>query len=113
MKMAKLEIKLILAIFLTRYEFNLVDKDGKFPDPLPVPDRNGIHQVRVESGIKYSVWMLIVSLCPSSFCLDSPSGSHVLFRLREGRAVDGRPLNCVEFVFYLRICPESLYKCRW
>ena len=45
MKAAKLEMKLILAVFLTRYEFDLVDKDGKFPDPLPVPDRNDIHRV--------------------------------------------------------------------
>ena len=46
MKAAKLEIKLILAMFLMRYEFDLVDKDGKFPDPLPVPNRSDIHQVR-------------------------------------------------------------------
>ena len=47
MKMAKLEMKLILALFLTRYEFDIVDEGGKFPDPLPVPDRNDIHKVRV------------------------------------------------------------------
>ena len=40
-------MKLILATFLTRYEFDLVDKDGKFPNPLPVPNRNDTHQVRV------------------------------------------------------------------
>jgi len=49
MKVAKLEMKLILAFFLTRYEYNLVDKDGKFPNPLPVPNRNNIHQVRIGS----------------------------------------------------------------
>ena len=47
MKVAKLEMKLILALLLTRYEYDLVDKDGKFPDPLPVPDRNHMHEVRV------------------------------------------------------------------
>ena len=47
MKMAKLEMKLILAVFLMRYEFDLVDKDGGVPDPLPVPNRNDPHQVRV------------------------------------------------------------------
>ena len=47
MKVAKLEMKLILAMFLMRYEYDLVDKDGKFPDPLPAPNRNDIHQVRV------------------------------------------------------------------
>jgi len=46
MKVAKLEMKLILALFLMRYEFDLVDKDGKFPDPLPAPNRNDIHQAR-------------------------------------------------------------------
>jgi len=45
-KVAKLEMKLIVALFLTRYEFDLVDENGKFPDPLPVPDRNDIHQPR-------------------------------------------------------------------
>lgn len=45
-KLAKLEMKLLLAVFLTRYEYELVDKDGKFPDPLPAPDRNDLHQAR-------------------------------------------------------------------
>jgi hypothetical protein len=43
--MAKLEMKSILAVFLMRYEHNLVDKDGKFPNPLPVPNRNDSNQV--------------------------------------------------------------------
>jgi len=47
MKVAKLEIKLIAAMFLMRYEYELVDEDGKFPDPLPVPDGNDLHKVRV------------------------------------------------------------------
>jgi len=46
-KVAKLEMKLIMAMFLMRYEFDLVDKDGKFPNPLPVPNRNDGHQVRM------------------------------------------------------------------
>ena len=45
MKVAKLEMKLIMAMFLMRYEFDLVDKDRKFPDPLSIPDRNDVHQV--------------------------------------------------------------------
>ena len=51
-KMARLEMKLILALFLARYEYDLVDEDGKFPDPLPVPDRNDTRQVWVESRIR-------------------------------------------------------------
>ena len=46
MKVAKLEMKLILAMFLMRYDFDLVDKLGRFPNPLPVPNRNDAHQVR-------------------------------------------------------------------
>ena len=46
-KVAELEMKLIMAMFLMRYEFDLVDEGGRFPNPLPVPDRNDIYQVRV------------------------------------------------------------------
>ena len=48
MKVAKLEMKLILAMFLTGYEYEVVDRDGKFPANWPVPDRNDRHQVCVE-----------------------------------------------------------------
>ena len=48
MRIAKLEMKLILVLCLARYEFELVDKDGKFPDSLPVPNWNDHLQVRVE-----------------------------------------------------------------
>ena len=61
MKAAKLEMKLILAVFLTRYEYKLVDKDGKFPNPLPVPNRNENHQVCVENVL---FWRSL-SLSPS------------------------------------------------
>lgn len=46
MKVAKLEVKLILALMLTRYEYSLVDEAGVPTMTLPVPDRNDIHQVR-------------------------------------------------------------------
>lgn len=45
MKVAKLEMKLITAMFLMRYDYKLVDAQGKFPKELPVPNRNDIHQV--------------------------------------------------------------------
>jgi cytochrome P450 len=45
MKVAKLEMKLITAMFLMRYEYELVDEDGNFPSSLPVLNRNDIHQV--------------------------------------------------------------------
>ena len=62
MKLAKLQIKLTLAIFLTGHEFGLVDKDGKFPDPLPVPDPNGFRLVRMRLWIICTAQMLIVSV---------------------------------------------------
>ena len=47
MRLGKLLMKLVLAVFLARYEYELVDKNGKFPNPLPVSDRNDVHQVCV------------------------------------------------------------------
>jgi len=88
MKTAKLEMKLILAMFLMRYEFDLVDEDGKFPDPLPVPDRNDIHRVRVGSLDKmFRVDAHRVSLLP--LCLGSSPRSDILLQPGEDRAVDG------------------------
>ena len=46
MRTAKLELKLILVMFLMRYEYELVDQNGKFPDLPLVPDRDDTHQVR-------------------------------------------------------------------
>ncbi|EIN08261.1 cytochrome P450 [Punctularia strigosozonata HHB-11173 SS5] len=46
MKVAKLEMKLIVALFLAGYEYELVDAAGKFPDPFPQPDRNDISEAR-------------------------------------------------------------------
>ena len=48
MKIAKLEMKLIMAMFLMRYDYELVDSTGKFPSTLPTPNRNDIHQVSVD-----------------------------------------------------------------
>ena len=79
MKLAKLEMKLILAMFLTRYEYNLVDKNGKFPNPLPVPDRNDLHQVRVDCAQRYFVRMLTIFTPPIR--VGSSSWRDVLFRL--------------------------------
>ena len=45
MKVAKLEIKMILALVLSRYEYNLVNASGEHTKTVPKPDRNDIHQV--------------------------------------------------------------------
>ena len=49
MRFAKLEMKIVLAILLIRYDFELVDGNGSFPKEPPVQDRNDIHQVRSPS----------------------------------------------------------------
>ena len=46
MKVAKLEIKAILAFMLAGFEFEVVDKFGKRPLVLPKPDRNDVQQAR-------------------------------------------------------------------
>jgi sterol 14-demethylase len=46
MKVAKLEIKIILAFMLFGYEFSVVDKFGKHPKELPTQDRNDIQRAR-------------------------------------------------------------------
>jgi len=40
MKVAKLEMKLILALMLLSFNYELVNESGKYPDTLPEPNRN-------------------------------------------------------------------------
>ena len=45
MRIAKLEIKLILAMILLGYEYELVDGNGNYPKVLPSQDRNDLMRV--------------------------------------------------------------------
>ena len=45
MKIAKVWIKLILAMILLGYEFELVDDSGKYPKSIPNQNRNDLRQV--------------------------------------------------------------------
>ena len=45
MKMAKLEMKLVLASMLLGYNYDLVNESGKHPDTLLQPDRNNTTMV--------------------------------------------------------------------
>ena len=45
MKVAKLEMKLILGLMLLGYQYELVDDSGKTPESLPQPDRNDLLMV--------------------------------------------------------------------
>ncbi|KAF7359310.1 Lanosterol 14-alpha demethylase [Mycena sanguinolenta] len=42
MRAAKLEIKLAVAMFLSKFDYDIVDASGKYPKRLPRPDRNNI-----------------------------------------------------------------------
>ncbi|KAG5651880.1 hypothetical protein H0H81_007074 [Sphagnurus paluster] len=46
MRVAKLEIKLVLALIISGYDWSMVDAVGNVPSELPQPDRNDIHQSR-------------------------------------------------------------------
>lgn len=45
MRIAKLEIKLTLAMLLLGYDYQLVDGQGLATNVIPKPDRNDIQQV--------------------------------------------------------------------
>ena len=45
MKIAKLEIKVVLAMILLGYEYELVDGNGNYPKAVPDQNRNDVHQV--------------------------------------------------------------------
>jgi hypothetical protein len=55
MKIAKLEIKMILALFLSSYEYTLVGRSGMPLKQSLQPDRNDIHQVSLSFTFIYFV----------------------------------------------------------
>jgi len=58
MKLAKLEIKLVLALFLLRFNYELVDASGNPRKMHPEPDPNHILQVRTTGDQVKFVWTL-------------------------------------------------------
>ncbi|KAJ7043161.1 cytochrome P450 [Mycena alexandri] len=46
MRAAKLEIKFAIALFLSKFEYSVVDASGKAPKCLPQPDRNNIQNAK-------------------------------------------------------------------
>ena len=85
MKVAKLELKLISAIFLTRYEYELVDEHGKFLKQCPVLDRNDLHQVCART----LEILRLALMCLSAIYLGSPPQVNVLLQLQKSRGVGG------------------------
>ncbi|KAF8069216.1 cytochrome P450 [Lyophyllum atratum] len=46
MRVAKLEMKLVLGLIFAGYDFEIIDSAGNFPSALPQPDRNDYQQAR-------------------------------------------------------------------
>ena len=54
MKIAKLEMKLVLALMLLGYNYDLVNESGNYPDVLPEIDRNDTTKV---NSCRFSTWI--------------------------------------------------------
>ena len=54
MKIAKLEIKLVLALMLLGYNYDLVNESGKYPLILPELDPNDLTKV---NSCRFSTWI--------------------------------------------------------
>jgi hypothetical protein len=54
MKIAKLEMKLVLALMLLGYNYDLVNESGKYPDVLPEFDPNDTTRV---NSCRFSAWI--------------------------------------------------------
>lgn len=52
-RLAKVELKLITAMFLLSFKYNAVDKSGNASDPLPLPNWNDILLCRPPQGSCY------------------------------------------------------------
>jgi cytochrome P450 len=51
MKVAKLKVKIIVALFVTGYEYDVVNSDGNPARTPPKPNHNNIHQVEFDSPL--------------------------------------------------------------
>jgi hypothetical protein len=94
MKIAKMEIKMILALVLCRYDYKLVDGAGK-----PVkqaPQLNGNDNQQVWQFVDLLVWHLLSQLL---MCLEETYGRAMFPSVHESRGV-GRwlVLQCLAFV---------------
>jgi len=52
-KFAKLEIKILVTLFLAAYQYELVNKDGVFPEHRPSPNYNDLHKSRSKEAFYF------------------------------------------------------------
>ena len=99
MKVAKLELKLISAMFLTRYEYELVDEHGKFLKECPVLDRNDLHQVCARTlEILHLALMCLPRVAPSGQRASSTSEKSRSRRVAM-RCFERFPLDFYSWIF--------------
>ena len=80
MSIAKLEIKVILAMILLGYEYELVDGNGNYPKVVPDQNRNDIHQVSPPCGFREVAEF--ITLC---YCLGAAYGGALLPEIQTRR----------------------------
>ena len=67
MKIAKLWIKIVLAMTLLGYEFELVDDNGNHPKTVPNQNRNSLRQVSLSPGFILSHCIINLSFCLGAY----------------------------------------------
>jgi hypothetical protein len=76
MRTAKLEMKLLVVLFLLKFEYKLVDEKGGFPNSPPRPDRNNVHEVKLFSVVYCALYSYasqfryVPSGSPATFNID-------------------------------------------
>ena len=81
MKIAKLEIKVVLAMILLGYEYELVDGNGNYPKAVPDQDRNDVHQVSPPQCVFWQV----AEFSNLSYCLGAAYGGALLSEIQTRR----------------------------
>lgn len=104
MRVAKLEMKLVLALIFAGYEFSIVDAKGNLPTELPRPDKNDIQQVSLRTTLT-----MVVLTCTRR----GPSANLVSYGSSElWSSLLGRRKRCTEHcmgnsMFYVTFQPTT------
>ena len=61
MKLAKIEMKMVLTMLLLGYDYQIVDKDGNHPTSAPRVDRNDCHQVRPDENTPKNLYFAFLT----------------------------------------------------
>jgi len=92
MKIAKLEIKIILSTVLLGYEYELVDGMGNYPKAVPNQDRNDLAQVSPPVHFNFSMKSVHLFF----FYSRVPSGTRVIWN--SNASLSRRDTFCVKYL---------------